>query len=146
MTITTSDATTILGSRLNRLLAAAGLANDTTDLNDAIAYAVRKLGYTVADASAIADSDLTDIGTDEENKFFDIAEYRGLETLVNEFSVKVTMQVGPRRQQYSDIAIVLDKILTRKAKALEREYGIGLATIGAGLIDLAFAETNSTTT
>lgn len=142
MTVTVNDTVIVLGNRINRLLAAVGLNADAVDLNDAIAYAVRELGYTVTSAAAISDSDLSTIGGDEENQFFDMAEYRALETLQNEYAVKVDMSVGPRRQNYSDIAKMLDSILSRKAAMLASKYGVGLSTISAGVVDLAFAETN----
>ena len=144
MTITIANCNAVLGQRLRRLLAAVGLDSNSIDLNDAISYAVRELGGTVASASGVVDNDLTGVSATDENQFFDIAEYRALETLINELSVKVTMQVGPRSQNYSDIAAILDKILSRKAKTLKDKYGIGLSTITGGVIDLAFAETNST--
>ena len=144
MTLTLNNATTVLGSRLNKLLLAIGLDASAIDLNDPIAYAVRDLGYTVADATQVVNSDLSSIAAAEENQFLDVAEYRGLETAQNNLAVKATMAVGPRRQHYSDIAAILDKILVRKAKILEKQYGFGLTSITAGVIDLAFAEENET--
>lgn len=145
MTITADDTTTLLGQRVGNLLAAVGLAENKFDMTDAINYAVRELGYSVTSHANVSNDDLTSISDSEVSEFLDVAELRQLETLLNELVVKVTVAVGPRREELSHISDALIKMIDMKTKRLKEEYGRGLATIEGATIGLRFAETNSTT-
>lgn len=145
MTITTTQTVTLLGQRVGKLLAAVGLTESSSDMVDAINYALRELGYSVTDHSEVSNADLSSVTDANVTEFLDTAELRQLETLLNEVTVKVTVAVGPRREELSHISDALIKVIDQKRKQLQAEYGRGLSALEGATIGLRFAETNSTT-
>jgi hypothetical protein len=125
-------------------MAVAGMAvtyaGANADLNDPIGYALRKLGYTVASITAVADTDLDDVATDDHDKLLDVAELRTLETILGNLD-DVDLRVGPRDEAFNQLADRLEKAIERKRTYLVREYGFG-AELEEGLITLAFQEQN----
>ena len=145
MAITVSQTETLLGQRVGKLLAAVGLNETSSDMADAITYALRELGYSVTNHAMPSNDDLASVTDANVTEFLDIAELRQLETLLNEVSVKVTVAVGPRREELSHVSDILAKIIEQKRKQLQAEYGRGLSTLEGATIGLRFAETNTTT-
>jgi len=144
MTITRSILETILVRRCGKWLIAAGLDGTTVngtnpDLNDPIGYAARKLGLTVANPTSVSDGDLAALNLDELDKLLDVAEYRALQTVLENFEA-VTLEVGGRHEHYSEFADRLQKLIALKALRLEKDYGLGQGTLDIGVIQLDFAQ------
>lgn len=144
MAITRANAEAILIKRLGALLTEAGLDGTTVtgtnaDLNDPIGYALRKLGQTVTAPTAVADADLSGLGSDDYDEFFDLAELRSLETVHNTLT-SVNISVGPRREELSQLADRVAKRIADKRAAMAEEYGRGLKPLEAGYITLDFME------
>jgi hypothetical protein len=131
MAITIARTSALMQTRLEPLLVAAGFTfGADTDLEDAIGYALRELGHSVADAIEPTDAELTAVTN--VNHYLDLVELRSLETSHTRLLLKVDLAVGPRRQQYSQIATGLETAITRKRKELMDKYGSGV------VIDMAF--------
>lgn len=145
MSLTADSLNTLLVQRVNKLFAALGYSAETYDTLDATNYALRELGYTVTSAALVTDADVTAVPDADVNQFLDTAELRQLETLLNDMVVKVNMTLGPRREELSHISDALERIINRKQAEMAKKYGRGVASLSGGVIDLAFAETNSTT-
>jgi hypothetical protein len=145
MSLNADSLSILLTQRVNKLFAALSYSVETFDTLDATNYALRELGYTVTNAAIITDSDVSAVSESDVNQFLDTAELRQLETLQNDFIVKVSMTLGPRREELSHITDALERVIARKQAEMAKKYGRGVATLSGGVIDLAFAETNSTT-
>lgn len=107
------------------------------DLNDPIATALQRTGITPADITDIQDSDLATV----ENvlKLIDLAELRLLENILGNVDA-VDVTEGPRSVRYSQFSTSLENAIKEKRAAVEKEYGIGLMELGAGVVDLDFQE------
>ena len=144
MTITRANAEVILIKRIGGLFTDLGLDGTTVDgtnadLNDPIAWALQTLGYGVTDITNVSDTDLSALETSNYNSFFDLAEYRCLQTALSAASYLVTITVGPRSEQLNHIADTLGKMIDRKWKAIQEMYGIGLGTFTTSTLEMDFA-------
>lgn len=131
MSLTRAQVEGVLIKRTGQMLAIAGLDGETADgsnadLNDPIGWAVRKLGGSVADVSSVANSDLENIK--RVDALFDLGELRVLETILGNYD-KVDSTVGPRREEYDDLAQRLLKWLPEKRKQIEHEHDISLGDL-----------------
>ncbi len=144
MSLTADSLSILLTQRVNKLFTALNYSAETYDTLDATNYALREMGYGVTHAALITDADIVAIASTDVNQFLDTAELRQLETLLNDFVVKVSMTLGPRREELSHVSDVLQQVITRKQAGMAKKYGRGVATLSGGVINLAFAETNST--
>ncbi len=142
MTATLSGVKSVLEKRTSKLMAAVDLDAQTFDIDDPLAYAMRKMGYSVASVGVVTSSEVTTVPDSDVNQLLDLAELRLLETLYNEVLTLVTVSFGSRSQQLSDMSLRLRLTIDGKRKALEREYGDGLPELEAGVIDLYFGEAN----
>lgn len=143
MAITRANAEAILIKRLGPLLTEADLDGTTVtgnaDLNDPVGYALRKLGISVDDLTAIDDDDMAGLGSDDYDEFADLAELRALETINNSLTV-VDISVGPRREELSQLADRVAKRIEAKREVMLEEYGRGYLPLEAGLITRDFME------
>lgn len=145
MALTRANVESILIKRVGTILDKAGLDGTTVDgtnadLNDPIGYALRKLGYSVSDATAVADADLAGLATDDTDALLDLAEVRALESCLTAILTIVSITVGPRKQEYSDMAKGLQSLIARKQGRIDAEYGLGVQTLEAGVLNLDFQE------
>jgi hypothetical protein len=141
--ITRASIETILIRRAGKVMTAVGLDGVTcdgtnVDLNDPAGYALRQLGYTVADLVNVSNADLASVSADEIDQLLDIAELRTLENALQNCD-QVTISVGPRTENLSDLRDGLEKAITRKRDYLTGQYGSG-ATLEAGAIGLSFQQ------
>jgi len=134
MTLTRTQVERILISRCGRLLTAAGLdgatrtgAND--DLNDPIGSALRALGRSVADLSAVADADLAGVTEAQIDQLLDVAELRTLETIEGNLD-QVDITIGPRSERLNQLATQVRAKIDAKRAAVEAAYGVGVAGLG----------------
>jgi len=134
----------ILIKRCGKQMVAADL-NGTTydgtnvDLNDPIGYAIRQCGGTVADVTTVTATDVAFISADDHDKFLDIAELRLLENILGNLD-DVDITVGPVSEKLSQLSESIAKRVTRLQAKIEKEHGIGGATMEAGMITLDFAD------
>lgn len=143
MAITRANIETILIRRAGKILTAVGLDGTTVsgtniDLNDPIGFSLRNLGYSVASITNVSDADLAGAGDDEIDQLLDVAELRLLENALQNFD-QVTVTVGPRTEDLSDLRDGLEKTITRKREYVSSQYGSG-ATLEAGAISLDFQQ------
>lgn len=144
MAITRVNAEIILIERVGQLLTVVGLDGTTEDgtneaLNGPIAYAVRRLGHTVASEVLVADSDIDDVVAADYDAFFDLAELRAKKNVLGNFNL-VDIAAGPRRESLGQMAEQLRKDIDALQKQIKADYNIGVGTIEAGIVELDFAE------
>jgi hypothetical protein len=142
VTITRASVETILIQRAGAYLTAASMdgtshAGTNESLNDSIGYALRKIGYSVADITLITDADLA--GVSEVDQLLDLAELRTLDNILGNLAL-VDITLGPRKESLSQLASALEKRIARLHSYIELEYGIGMAELTGGVIELGFAE------
>lgn len=147
MTITRAQAEKLLIKRVGALfteLELDGVTDSGTndDLNDAIGYAIRQCGSTVSDMTEVADADLAAISTDETDKLLDYAELRALRTCLTIARRLVTFQTGPRREELSKLSEGLAVDIKAKFDEISETYGLGVASLEAGVVTLQFMESN----
>lgn len=146
MSLTRANVETILVRRCGSLLTAAGLDGTTldgtnVDLNDPIGYALREMGYTVDDITAVADDDVSSVSTANYDKLLDLSELRTLENIQGNLD-EVDITLGPRKEALGQLPDRLEKRIERLEAKVRKVYGIGVGTITAGVIKLDFAEHN----
>ena len=146
MTLTRANVEVILVKRTENFLAAADMDSTTVngtnaDLNDPIGYAIRICEGTVSDITDVADADVQTVDEDDVDKLLDVAELRVLETFLSQYD-KFGLKVGPRSEYQSQLAERLESKVKRMQKRLDTMYGVGAATIEAGVVGLDFAEHN----
>lgn len=149
MTLTRAAAETILIRRLGGLLTGAELDGTTasgsnTDLNDPIGWAVRRCGGSVVNFASVADADVATVASADYDQLLDLAEFRTLVSISGNLAV-VSITVGPRREELSDLVDLVEKRLARKRKQIESDYAFGLGTLEAGVISLDFASKGTDT-
>ena len=132
MAITRATAEYITVSRMRNLLKQAGMDYRTVngnneDLNDAIGWAARQLGLTVADLTNVADSDLTGIAITDYDKFLDFTEYRTLQTISSNV---IAQEPG------NTLVEMVERRIARKLKQLQRAYAFEEQGLEGGYIIL----------
>lgn len=146
MTLTRAQVELILISRCGPVMKAAGMdvnANPSpnADLNDPIGYALRRLGYSVADVSAVANTDVDDVSTDDYDALFDLAELRTLQNVIGNYAL-VDSRVGQLSESYSQLRDGLEKRIEKLKDQIESDYGIGGSSLQGGTIELDFVDHN----
>lgn len=146
MTITRTQVERILIKRCGLLMTAAGLDGVTingtnADLDDPIGVALRASGLSVADISAVSDSDLASVSSDLIDQVLDIAEYRALQNIEGNLD-QVDITIGPRSESLNQLATQIKPKIERLQMRISRLYGLGLGALNAGVIALDFAETD----
>lgn len=143
MALTRAQVETILISRVGGWMSEAGLevstAGGNPDLNDAIGYAVRKVGGTVANVTNVTTTDLSGIASDDYDALLDLAEWRALTNLARGLG-KVDTRVGPLAQSFSQLRRdVLEAAKEKRAQIETDHSGLLGATVEAGVITLDIA-------
>ena len=143
MAIARASIETIIIRRAGKVMTAVGLDGTTcdgtnVDLNDPVGYGLRQLDYSVADLVNVSDADLAYVSAEEIDQLLDTAELRTLENALQNCD-QVTISVGPRTENLSDLRDGLEKTITRKREHLISQYGSG-ATLEAGAIGLSFQQ------
>ena len=144
MTITRANAEAILIKRSGKKMTFAGLDGTTVngtnpDLNDPIGNALLGMGFSPTSIVLIADADLSGITDTDLNEFFDRAQYRLLKNIAGNLDV-VDIQVGPRRENLSQIHEQIEKEIKALETSLAKQYGVGLGSLSGGVIELDFQE------
>ena len=102
-------------------------AAGSSDYDDPIGWAIRQAGYTTADPTDPADSDLNNVATADYDKVFDLAEYRMLENIRQNYS-KVNYTIGTRgnaSEQFEPMLLRIKEAIADKKEQLEEDYGFG---------------------
>lgn len=142
MTITRVQVERILIARCGKLLTAAGLDGATRtganeDLNDPIGAAVRALALTVADLSAVADTDLASVTDAQIDQLLDVAELRTLETIEGNLD-QVDITIGPRSESLNQLSKQVRTKIDAKRAAVEAAYGTGVAGLSTRAVTTAW--------
>lgn len=139
MALTRANCEAVLVARLKLLLEAAGLAvtvaGTNADLNDPLAWAVRRVGGSTADASTTTDAELATIATVDFDDLFDLAEYRAWQNILGNLSF-VDIIAGPRSEKLSQLARQVRAMLETR----EAFVASFIHSLTAGYISMNFAE------
>ena len=145
MTITRAQLETELVSRTKGYLEAVSMAvtfaGANADLNSPLGYAIRQCGGTVSNPSSVADGDVATLASPDFDKLADLAEERLLMNIKRRWG-KVDFSIGPRSESLSQLAGQLDKDIEAVHARNADQYGISGGTITAGVLDLAFMQTD----
>ena len=143
MALTRANAELLLVARTSAWLVKASMAVTTAgtnaDLNDPIGYGVLQSGGTVVSRVLVTSADIATVASDDEEQFLDIAELRTLQNVQGNLVVTDT-KIGPRDEKPGQLLETLDKIVKRKEERIEDLYGLGVAPLEVGVINLNFAE------
>ena len=141
MSITRTQVETLLIRRAGKRMTFVGMAVSTEgvndDLIDPISTALQRMGYSPADITDIQDSDLT--GVENVLELIDLAELRLLENILGNMDM-VDISIGDRSERLSQFTADLAKAIERKQATIEKQYGIGLGSLSAGVISLDFQQ------
>jgi len=139
MALTRANCEEILVARLKLLLEAAGLAvtvaGANADLDDPLAWAVRRIGGTTASVSTATSAELAAIATTDFDNLIDLAEYRALQNIMGNLNL-VDISAGPRSEKLSQLANQVREML----KAREPFVAKFIHSLTAGYITMDFAE------
>lgn len=132
MAITRAQAETILIRRFGKYLVKIGLDGSTnngtnTDLEDPILAGLNACGIYPADVTNITDADLVNIGNSNQEKFFDLAELRGLENIAGNDTL-VNVKAGPLSEDLGQLATALEKRIARLQGQINVRYNQNLRT------------------
>lgn len=146
MSYTRAQFEEILIQRCHNLMEAAGMAvfqsiGFHAALNDPIGYALRRLGYSVADIGSVADADVTAVTSSDVDAALDLAELRLLQNILGNLD-GVDITVGPRQERLSQLRDGVEMRIGKLAEQIAADHGIGGASLQAGTIDLDFADHN----
>lgn len=145
MTITRVQAESILHQRTKAYLSAvdASVIPIVTNevFNDPLGFALRKLGLSVTNVTAVADADVTAVTDEDLDAFLDLAEVRLMQNILGMYDA-VDIVVGPRQERLSQLRDGLETRIDKMSAKISSEYGIGGATLEAGTIGLDFVDHN----
>ena len=146
MSYTRTQVETILIQRCGPLMETAGMdmypvSGFYDGLNDPIGFAMRKLSYSVADITSVANSDVSAVTTDDLDALLDLAELRLLQNVLGNFDA-VDTTVGPRTEKLSQLRDGLEVRIDKLSAAISSDYGIGGTALQAGTIGLDIADHN----
>ena len=135
MAFTRANAEAVLVRRANRKMVMAGFAITTAgsnaDLDDPLATALRKMGFSAS--IPVVDGDFDDLADTQQDEFLARAELRLLENIHENLAV-ADISVGPRRESLGQIVDQTDKAIERLSARIEKEFGAGLMALTAGTI------------
>lgn len=140
MALTRANTEALLIASVGPLMTAAGMDGTTVDgtnadANGPIGRAVRDLGYAVADATAVADTDIASVTDAQHNEFLDRVTLHTLEAILGNLD-DVDIVVGPRSEKLSQLAEQVEKKLAR----LRRSLGEDMVTPESQYITIQIAE------
>lgn len=145
MAATRAQVEQVLVRRCGRQLALVGLDGATCDgtnpdLADPVAVALAALGLWAADPAAAVDADLAPLGPMQLAALLDLAEVRALESVLGNWDQPDQVADTNNEQGLGRLRDSLERTVARKRLQLERQYGLGLPELSAGVLDLGFAE------
>lgn len=142
MSLTRAQLEAITLKRVGNLMNEAGLDVEASgvnaDLNDPIGWGLRQLGYSTSPA-AVTSAEVAAVDAAHYDQLFDLVEYRALLNTQGNLTA-VDIQVGPRRESFSQLGSRLATLIAAKKADLQRDYGFGLGTLEAGVIALDFTD------
>jgi len=135
MPLTRANVETILIGRAGKILALAGLDGLTRtganpDLGDPIRVGLASLGLGTATLGVVVDADFAPITAFNVDQLLDVATLAALEAALG----NLVQSLGKLRDS-------IEATVRRKRLQAERQYGYGLPSLTAGVLDLGFAET-----
>ena len=145
MALTRANTELLLVARTSEWLVKASMAvtveGSNADLNDPIGYGVIQSGGTVASRVLVTSADIATVASADEEQFLDIAELRTWQNIQGNLVVTDT-KIGPRDEKPGAQMTTLNGIVKRKEERIEDLYGLGVAPLEVGVINLNFAEHN----
>jgi hypothetical protein len=119
-----------------------GVTADTVnlDLADPLREGLASLGLGVADLAQVTDADLLPVGPIDASQLLDVAELRALESILGN-RASPDQKAIDSQLLHGRFYAQLERTTARKRLQVERQYGIGVATISAGVLDLGLAAT-----
>lgn len=108
------------------------------DLNDPIAWAVRRNGGTVSNPISVSDADIATLADSKLDALIDLAEYRTLINVKGNYAL-VDIQAGPEKENLSQTVANLEQLLARKWQYIQDTYGIGSPVMETALLSDDFA-------
>lgn len=144
MSIPCAQVEVILIARAGKRMTFVGMDGSTVDgsnldLVDPMVSTLISMGVTPASYAGVVDADLATL--EDIPQFLDRCELRLLQNILGNMDM-VTNRVGPRSENLSDFSDALEKAITRKQEQIQKEYGAGVGTLSAGVINLGFMETD----
>jgi hypothetical protein len=108
-----------------------------TNLDNAISYALSRLGYSVADPTTVTDAEIALLDTTDWLAFIDIATLQLLADILGNLAL-VDITVGPRKEALSQLARQIQNRMKTLQAYIQDEYGIGVGALETGAVDLNF--------
>lgn len=131
---TVEDVTEIVTNRYAALLAQAqALSGDsfTPSIEQAIAWALRALGYPTTSLRYAAPADVAAVADGKLDALLDLVELRMLESIQTGFTA-VTVKAGPVQEDYNHLADRLAEIVNEKRANVAARHGQWLAVALTG--------------
>lgn len=143
MTMTRANAEYSLVKRQGPRMTMVGLATTTSgsnaDLNDPMAMALIGMSLNPASPALLTDADISAVSADDWPQFLDQAELRLLETISGQIDF-VDISVGPRSESLNQFSAMVDKAIERLKTRITQQYGTGLGSLSAGIIQMDYAQ------
>lgn len=114
-------------------------SGSNADLNDPIAFAVRRTEGTVTDPTNVSDADVSSVESTRFDEMVDIAEWRLLTNIWGNYTL-IDFKLGPRQEKNDQIRLGLQRRIEKTEKTLQDVYGFASAEGETGVISLDFAE------
>lgn len=113
------------GAFLTAVTAATGDA-ETPNIDQAIAWALRALGYPTANMLAPSTSEVQAVADAKGDALLDLAELRMLESIQTNLTA-VTVKAGPVQEDFNDLSARLATIINEKRANVTERYGRWIA-------------------
>jgi len=146
MPLTRANVETILIGRAGKILALAGLDGLTRtganpDLGDPIRVGLASLGLGTATLGVVVDADFAPITAFNVDQLLDVATLAALEAALGNLDQPDQTADTDNVQSLGKLRDSIEATVRRKRLQAERQYGYGLPSLTAGVLDLGFAET-----
>ena len=130
MALTRAQVEQELIDRLGKWLTHAGKDGTTrdgsnADLNGPIGYAIRRVGYTVANIANVSTSDLASVTDAQLDEFLDVAELRALKNILGNLE-QVNFRMGPISKDLSDLRASVEKRIATLEADINAAYGTNM--------------------
>ncbi len=146
MTVTRTTLEKLLVKRASSIMTFVGMSTlavgSNDDLNDPIGYGLRQSDLTVADHADVVDGDVANVTDALLDQVLDIAELRLLKNILGNLD-EVDLEMGPRSEEFSQIADRVEGKIERLEKSVTDQYGVGLGALSSGIITQNFAQHNT---
>lgn len=143
MSLTRANVEQVLTKRAGGLMERLGLDGSTSsgqnaDLNDCLGWSLRQMSLTVDDSALVDDEDVARVAADDYNEFFDLAEYRLLQTM----NIHAAGLIVPSKdmQGHAFLVSAIERVLKAKLVQVQQDYGYGIGRLSGGVVDLVFME------